>query len=629
MIGRHDTTLYKNAAIDLDNVYVRPQGGVVRREGLQYWDTTTTSQAARIIPFEFNSIQTYLLSFTPGEFKVYRTDVVGTVQATVSSSPISSLTAQIIREMQVVQSADTLLLFHNSLQPIKITRTSHTSWTAASVTFSNIPAYAYSGVTLSNPAGSVTPDVTTGKVVLTGVGTSFDSTFLRQYINMPKGGRIFVTKVTSTTVIEGTITVELANTSSVSSGSWEKEIGYTDVMSGAKGWAGTATFHKGRLWLGNVGSRPQTILASKIGDFFNLDVGEGLDDEAIDITIDDDKVNKINHLFAGRNLMIFTTGGEFSVRSQINDPITPTNVATQLTRETGHGASTVRPISIDGTVVFIESAGSVVRQFVFNDTEASFVAPNISITSQSLVNSPVAMDARGAVSGHPASYVYIVNSDGTCGVLNTLREQELLAWSRFTTDGTFEDVAVSGRKAFFVVKRNIIECLNSDYFMDAAVRSTSGSPTVTWAGFGHLNDEVIRIRGDEFILAAVTPSGGSIDVESAVSTLEGGLFFAAKVKSLPLDLEVAGQSFTGEYKSLQKVLLRLKDSRDLTVTIGGKTTYPPFRQFDDDSLDAPVELFSGWKQIMGGNIDRDVDITVSQEEPLEFELLEMTYTLRV
>lgn len=130
LVGRSDTELFRKGAQLLENVYVRPQGGVSRREGLSYIDTLTSSQAGRIIPFEFNDIQTYILVFTPGEFKVYRTDSAS-VQATVTSSPISGLTAAQLKEITWTQSADTLLLFHNDVQTIKITRTSDTAWTAA------------------------------------------------------------------------------------------------------------------------------------------------------------------------------------------------------------------------------------------------------------------------------------------------------------------------------------------------------------------------------------------------------------------------------------------------------------------------------------------------------------------
>ena len=92
---------YADSAKQLRNVYVSPEGYAFRREGLEYVAATTSNQEARLINFEFNNIQTYLLVFTAGEFKVYKDDVL---QATVNSSPISTLTLAQIQEMDFTQS---------------------------------------------------------------------------------------------------------------------------------------------------------------------------------------------------------------------------------------------------------------------------------------------------------------------------------------------------------------------------------------------------------------------------------------------------------------------------------------------------------------------------------------------
>jgi len=557
MFGRVDTELYQKSAKTLENVYTRPQGGAAKREGLEYLDNTTSNQAGRLIPFEFNNLQTYILVFTPGEFKVYRTDVPGVVQDTVTSSPISGLTAQQIDDMNFVQSADTLLLFNNDFQTIKITRTSSTSWTASNVTYSNIPQFDY---------GS----------------------------------------------------------------------GNEDVMSNSRGWPATGTFYKSRLWLGFVGERPQTILASKIGDFFNFDEGTGLDDEALNVTIDDDRVNRIRHLFPGRGLQIYTSGGEFSVRSGFNEPITPSNIATLLAKETLHGSSRVSPKSVDGSTVFIEGEGGVVRQFVFNEIEQSFTAPNISIKSQHLLSVPLRMDIRRATQREPSSYMYIVTDQGIVAVLNSLREQDLLAWSQFTTNGEFEDVAVSGRKTFFIVKRTIngntvrhLEVLNPDHRMDASVLQTSGTATTSWSNLSHLNGETVQVRSGDFILDDEEVSSGSITSSEAVEELEVGFFNPAVVEPMPLFLSVQGQPFQTQWKSVQNLLVQLLESRNVVIDIDGRRTRPAFRTFGDNVFDSPVENFTGFKQVLGGGINRDTSVKITQEEPLKFHVLGFSYTLKV
>jgi len=554
--GRVLTDIYGKASAKLRNVYVRPQGGVFRREGLEYIDTTTSSQKAKIVPFEFNDEQTYILVFTPGEFKVYRTDVNG-VQATVSSAPISGLNATHIDEMNWTQSADTLILVHKDFQPIEIKRAGHTSWTATNITFSNIPTFDY---------GS----------------------------------------------------------------------GNEPLISATRGWMRSVAFWKGRLWFGGLGSRPQTILASVIGLYYDLNEGTGLEDQAINVTIDDDRVNIINNIFPGRGLQIFTSGGEFTIRSSVTDAVTPENIADQVSKETLHGSGRVRPHSVDGTTVFIEEQGSVVRQFVFNDVEQSFNSPNISILAQHLINDPVSMDIRRAVEAHPSDYLYIVNSDGTVAVLSSLREQDLLAWSLFETNGFIEDVAVSGRITYFIVRRNVngvdvrfIERLNQLHYTDASVLSDNGSPTSSWSGYDHLNSESIVVRGDDYILDDVIPSGGAFTSSAPVSILEAGFNFSAVVKSLPIDVIIEGQSFSGEWKDMVSANINLYESRNISVSYSGNNRKPSFRRFGNNVLDAPIDKFNGWKKVYLGGYNRDIQVEITQDEPLEFNILSINYEVRV
>lgn len=646
--GRVDTSIYQKAADKIRNAYVRPQGGVFRREGLEYVGPIANNFECRLIPFEFNDEQTYILVFTAGSFQVYRTDQ-NSVQATVSSSPISGLTTDIIKEMRFTQSADTLILVHKDMQPIEISRTSHTSWTAANVTFDNIPPYAFGTVSTSTPAGSVTPDVKTGRVTLAGSGTAFTTDVaVGQFINTPKGGRIYIRSIASNTELEGDVIVELADTTAISSGDWEYESGYEDVMSATRGWPRAVTFYKSRLVLGGLGSRPSTLLFSKVADFFDLDVGSGLDDEGIDVTIGNTtgsgKVNVINDLYPGRALQIFTTGGEYTIRSSINDPLTPNTIASQLSNDTSHGSGNIdsttvvrapSPTSVDGATVFVEAGGAVVRQFVYNDAEDSFNATNISILSSHLVNTPRAMAIRKANSTHPADFLYMVNDDGTCAVLNSLREQDLLAWSLFDTAGEFEDVAVAGNKTYFAVKRTInggevrhLEVLNPENYFDASIKQTAAS-TTSWTGLSHLNGETVSVRGDDYILQDAAVSGGAITSSQAVETLEAGLDFFMRIVDLPLELQVQGQSFAGEYKAPVSANVLLKDSRNYLVKYNNKTFAPAFREFGGGVLDAPISNYSGWKKTWLGGVKRDVSIEITQDEGLELNVLAVHYEVRV
>src|SRR3990172_1039897 len=118
-LGRVDLETYFKSLKQARNVKISPLGTIKRREGTAYIDNTSADSAGRLVPFAFNIVRDYLLVFTPGEMRVYKDDVL---QTTVSTAPISTLTATIISEMNWTQSADTLFLVHPYIPPIPITR---------------------------------------------------------------------------------------------------------------------------------------------------------------------------------------------------------------------------------------------------------------------------------------------------------------------------------------------------------------------------------------------------------------------------------------------------------------------------------------------------------------------------
>ncbi|MBI3504033.1 MAG: hypothetical protein HY059_04270, partial [Proteobacteria bacterium] len=120
MYGRTDLRAFENGARTLRNVIVQPSGGVRRRPGLAH--VGTLPGPARLIGFEFNTEQAYLIAVLAGEMRVYREGILVATFATPWNA------AQ-IGQIAWTQSADTLLVVHPDVPPRRITRTSHANWT--------------------------------------------------------------------------------------------------------------------------------------------------------------------------------------------------------------------------------------------------------------------------------------------------------------------------------------------------------------------------------------------------------------------------------------------------------------------------------------------------------------------
>ena len=70
LYARGDLGVYANGARKLENVIIFPTGGVSRRAGLRFLDEI--SEPCRLVAFEFNTEQTYLLCFEPSLLKVFK-----------------------------------------------------------------------------------------------------------------------------------------------------------------------------------------------------------------------------------------------------------------------------------------------------------------------------------------------------------------------------------------------------------------------------------------------------------------------------------------------------------------------------------------------------------------------------
>lgn len=272
--ARVDLDAYQNALSEATNVVVQPQGGVRRRPGLRYLTALPNSSSesvangVRCVPFEFSTSDSYMLVFTHNRMYVYRnkalvTNINSTGNPYLDTSAVG-LTGARLGTICWTQSADTLIIVHEDMRPVKLVRGgSSSSWTISSITFDNIPDYAFT-ITVTNPSGTLTPSAVSGKVTLTASSSVFTSASVGQYVNASPQGRAKIIAYNSGTSVRAIVEFPFFNTSAIASGDWDYESGYQDVWSTSLGWPRTVTFHEGRLYFGGSKSRPSTIWGSRV-----------------------------------------------------------------------------------------------------------------------------------------------------------------------------------------------------------------------------------------------------------------------------------------------------------------------------------------------------------------------------
>jgi hypothetical protein len=584
--ARTDLQQYQNALEEATNVVVQPQGGISRRDGLEFvFNFGSTFTAFKLIPFEFSVNDSYLLVFVVGRIYVFKNNVRQYV-GTTGYITASDITAAMLDELEYTQAVDTLILCHEDLQTKRLVRNSDTSWTLENLPLTNPPQYAYA-LDEHSPNFTITPSATTGNITITASSVTTDNgvaqaggantitlksassytsdddpngmwitlttgtgsgqeRYISDYVGSTKVatvypawttqpdssthykvaafaasaannfaqventfGRVKYISYVSDTVMNAVVEVPFFDTSGVVAGNWIGEFGYEDVWSSTRGWPRSATFHEGRLYLGGSKSRPNTVWGSRVIDYFNFDSHTGLDDEAVETTINTNQLNAIVNIVSGADLRIFSTGGEFIVVQSEDTPITPSNFLVRPQTRLGSKAGV--PIEdLNGATIFVQRQGKAINAFQFGNDTRSYQVQNIALLSSHLLNTPVDIAVRRSSSTDEADRLFVVNSgDGSMAVYSILTGQNVIAPSKFTTDGEFIAVAVELSQVYAIVKRTInstavyyLEVFNSDFTLDSGI---SGG-AITTVQLPHLRGETVNIIRDGISESAKTVS---------------------------------------------------------------------------------------------------------------------------
>jgi len=638
--ARVDLPAYANALEEATNVVVQPQGGVRRRPGLRYVIDLPNSGAesaangVRLVPFEFSTSDSYMLCFTHNRMYVFKNGAQvldfngGSIDYLDTSS--LGLTGARLANLGWTQSADTLIVVQQDIPPVKIVRgATDSDWTGSVITFDSTPKYAFSP-SFSNPAGTLTPSAVSGKVTLTAsTGTPFSAASVGQYINATPQGRAKIVQFTSGTVVQAITEFPFFSTSAIANGDWELETGYEEVWSSVRGYPRSVTFHEGRLYFGGSKTRPSTVWGSKVGLFFDFDPTEGLDDDAVEATLDTNTFNAITDITAGRDLQVFTTGGEFYCPQEGLQPITPDNFFVKSTTRNGSQEG-IRVQQLESGTLFVQRQGKSLNEFAFTDVQLTYVTSKISLLSGHLLRNPRRMALRRSVATDENDLLLVANgTDGSIAAFSLLRAQNVIAPSEFTTDGEFIDVGVDLTTIYAVVKRTVnsatvyyVERFDDALTTDSAVTGGAGSSAST-----HLVGKTVDIILDGAVQATQTvAAGGTVTFPRAAATsYQIGLDYPVKVVTMPADLKISAGTRLGFKKRIVEVNVFVKDTQHLKIN----GTDVPFRSFDDPNvLDEEVPEFTGTKTLPGilGYSDEG-KITIEQDIPLKMILLGVEYKI--
>jgi hypothetical protein len=414
------------------------------------------------------------------------------------------------------------------------------------------------------------------------------------------------------------ISAVAAAAATVGTTQWDEQ-----MISSVRGNPTGNVYHRGRRCLLGFAQAPHVFVASAQDQTDDFDVGDGTDEDAIQVKIGDAFGSKIRHGVSTEQLIVLTDSGPYYVGEGPGTPFTPTTV--DFLDVGPEPAADANPLKSSEGVIYVDRevsrlmilapTGNVRRSWETGDL--SDLAPHLlqGITRLCLID--------GSEWG-PERYVAAINSSGNLSVMHYRRGEQVLGWVEWTTDGTFIDICRFNNKVYVIVLRGstyYLERFDEDRLLDDSLLAT-GTSTITNAHWANATREVIwrkTVSGQarRASLGNFTANGSGVISGLAAESrdYEVGQSFPLKAQMHPpLDPD---KPFNSPIR-ISRAILDLVDSGHFAVNEEAVSAYD---YYDDQEEPPPLRSRQEHVALLGCEWDNTVTIEQPVAAPLTIRMI--------
>jgi hypothetical protein len=486
LFARVDLAKYKVGAATMRNFFVDYRGGSPTRPGTRYVATSATPGTGlppRLVPFQFSTLQSYVLEFGLGYIAFYKNgaQVLYLSTAYTIASPYALTDLPLLK---FTQSADVMTLVNTLYTPNALNRFTDTSWTVTAITFAAVqqPPTAGTAVPTHGAEDPATGDATNTNYLygVTAVSATGEESVISALFAtgtnsriMSTDGNAFVTLGWTAPTVPATAPqlyniyrAEEVPNGSPPAGSIMGLIGsststtyvdragdpdfstaaptHQDPFSGGNNPAVT-TYYGQRQWFGATALDPETFYCTKVAAFTNMDTAiPSQPSDAITDTLASTQVNAIKSFTPmPSGLIAFASSGAWLIsgggvnQGGIPTAISPSSIVAQP--QAFNGASDLPPIVANYDVLFGNPFGYI-RDFSYNFYVNIYTGTDMTVLSNHLFSGRTIRE--WAYAEEPYKIIWCVRDDGILLGFTYLKEQDVYGWSRHDTNGLFQSVCV-------------------------------------------------------------------------------------------------------------------------------------------------------------------------------------------
>lgn len=539
--------------------------------GLAAWSETSAPAGCELMPFTFSASEVYDFVCTPGLIDVWRNGAY----AGAAKNPFASLAE--VRAAKSAQQFDTMMLFHRDRAPYRVMRRGGDhEWQYGAIAWDAIPDVDYGGsyakvddkwdifIRWSDTSKPdlylvlALDDEETESVVLEDSDTNYAAWRTRiknaiEALPSMKPG-VTVASATGAKLLHVTITfggdnsgiafqlsAQIVNTATASALASHIRIGDSGgepVMSESRGWPAAGRLFQDRLLVAGFRSKPAAVAASRTGEYFDLNIKALSAAAPLLLNIGTDAAEQINHLVVARHLLVFTDASEYFVSDRVIVRTEPVNFVNTSTHG-AHPDATI--VEIDGEIFYVAKEGMLIYAAGYNDVTTQYDSEPASLLASHLMDGLRDLALQKASEGSDAARLFVLRADGRLLQGVVIRNQDVLGFSEWATDGAVDSLAVNGRnRVVLAVTRAagegaaiFLEEFDDDLLFHAAIERALEPAATTVDGLDWHEGQTVWAEADGFIHGPFTVEGGAIELPVAAAAVTVGRWIAPFVETLP------------------------------------------------------------------------------------------------
>lgn len=652
-LARYDTALRKGR-----NCFVHAHGGISNRPGLRFiCEVMDSAYRHRLLPFVREADDASILIMGQNEMGIVKNGVrlqSGGVDYTIATP----WTADQAQALDAVQSVDVIFAAHREVAPRRIMRQGDTNWSISTVPINpTVPSPSITSVTNSGSGGKVyryrvsavvdgvegfpsAPGVVTdaqdlseqgvqNRVIFTAVTGASEYRVYR----MRNGVAGYVGFTDQLEFVDDNISPDNTVSPPVNVSLFDAAGKYPSIVS----------IYQQRLAFGASDNQPETIWMSRVADYLNFTRSQNMtSSDRAEFDMAGEQLNRIRAMLQLRELLVFTSAGEFSV----SGPDGGFDALNPIVTQHGYiGSATVKPLVADDTVLFVDRSGRGVRDLRYTYESDGYSGNDLTIFASHFLQGRRIVS--WAMAKNPWSIIWVALDNGRLLALTYKREHQVWGWTDMDIDGAVESVACVPEGAndatYLIVRREVagqqrryVERFDDRdfataadaFFVDCGI-TYAGAPAATVSGLDHLEGRDVVALADGDVITGLTVEGGAITLPHAASKVHVGLPFSAEMETLPpaIQFDDVGAA-RGRPHSVSAVRIQMENTRGIkVVTDDGRES--ELVQTGGD-LSEEIPLWTGMHELtVPAQWNRDGTVTLRQDYPLPMTVLAISVELSI